>query len=262
MLERSAAEPPAYGDWAALYQRFRPAYPPEVFTRLREALRESRPARCIELGAGSGQATLDLADLFATVAAVEPQAEMAARIPAHPRVQVHLCRAEDASFPIGAADAVVAASAFHWMEPETVTARAIQWLRPGGVLYVFGYGWARYPQAPAALTQVLMRYAKLWRPHVHERLSGWRPYAESLLASGAFAAVEELELYAEHTWTPLELAGFLMSTSYGQSFARESGDADARLRDLSKELSDAVFGRPVRVRFPVETALGRVPGGV
>lgn len=261
MLERTAAVPPAYGDWAALYHRFRPAYPPEVFAYLRDSLGESRLAACIELGSGSGQATADLAAMFAKVEAVEPEGEMAGRMPPLGNVRVSVGRAEDARFPNASADAVVAASAFHWMERDLVISQATAWLRPGGAFYVFGYGGAGYPQAPARLSRLLMRYAQMWRPHVHERLAAWRPYGESLVASGAFAEVRTREFYAEHRWSAFELAGFLMSTSYGQSFARESGDAEARLSEMAGEVSEAAAGRPIRVRFPVEAALGLVQRG-
>jgi trans-aconitate methyltransferase len=255
----AGGETPQFGGWADLYQRFRPRYPSAVFDML-AAIAGRRRGLCIELGAGSGQATHDLLDRFDRVIAVEPDQDMAARIPADPRLTVDIYNAESVIFASGSADAVVAATALHWMDQDRVADRAGAWLGAGGVYFAFAYGAAQYPEAPSALLNVLLRHSKAARAHMHDRLTSWRPYANAMRAAGKFVNVEEFELYAEHRWTPEECAGFLMSTSYGQAHARASGDATTHFAAFAEQISKACGGRSILVRFPVEGAYGRRAG--
>lgn len=259
LIEDTAASP-AFGSWAALYQRYRPVYPAGVFAPL-SALLPAERRLCIELGAGSGQATHNLLELFDQVIAVEPDREMAGAIPQSPRLTVSTEAAELFVADAGVADAVVAATAFHWMQMDVVAANAAAWLRPGGVFFAFSYGAAQYPDAPAIVQAVFRRHLQAWRPHVDPRLSGWRPYVEPLRESGRYAEVEGFETYVVHDWSAEEAAGFLMTTSYGQAFARATGDASGHQAVLAAEIAHASKGRRVRVRFPIEGAYGRTPPG-
>jgi SAM-dependent methyltransferase len=248
---------PEFGGWAVLYQRYRPRYPSVVFDRLKDLVGEPRH-RCIEIGAGSGQATRDLLKMFDTVVAVEPDGAMAALIPPDPGLDIKVEDAEAVTFAPACADAVVAATALHWMEQDKVVTRAARWLRKGGVFFAFAYGAAQYPEAGAKLHDVITTHTRAARVHMHERLSSWRPYENALAECGQYRQIERFELYVEHRWSPAELAGFVMSTSYGQAYARASGDASAHLETFAAAVAVASHGRDILVRFPIEGAFGRV----
>jgi trans-aconitate methyltransferase len=247
---------PAFGAWAELYWRFRPIYPAAVFDLLHQATL-GHHRLCVELGAGSGQATTCLMDRFDHVIAVEPDQAMARLLPDLPRLTKVTCPAEAYQGPGRAADAVVAASSLHWMDQDLVTGLAATWLRPGGVLFAFSYGAIQYPHAGAALHQALQRHAKRTRAHVDSRLSDFTPYATSISGAAAYGPVETFELYADHCWSGRELAGFLLSTSYGQALAASTGDADGYFEALCLELTAAATARPITVRFPIEGAFAR-----
>lgn len=245
---------PSFGDWAQAYRRYRPTYPASVFAYLCELVGQRRDV-CVELGAGSGQATGDLLPLFGEVIAVEPDAAMARLIPPDPRLTISVERGEDVRLPPACADAVVAAAALHWMDEAAILKAAGAWLRPGGVFFAFGFGPPQYPAAPAGLASLLGQLRRDQRVHEHAVLTGIRPYRETLGESGVFAQTGARETYASFVWTPQELAGYLVSTSGGQARARASGDA-ARHGDLLAEaIAEAARG-PIRVRFPVEIAYG------
>ncbi len=245
---------PSFGDWAQAYRRFRPTYPAAVFSYLRELVGLQRDL-CVELGAGSGQATGDLLDLFGKVIAVEPDPAMARLIPPDPRLRIDVRRGEEMCLPPACADAVVAAAALHWMDDAVVLAAAHRWLRPGGVFFAFGFGPPQYPAARAALATLLGQLRRDQRVHEHARLTGIRPYRETLADSGAFLQIGARETYASFVWTPEELAGYLASTSGGQARARASGDA-ARHGDLLADAITTAARGPIHVRFPVEVAYG------
>lgn len=243
---------PRFGLNAELYRRLRPDYPPMVFERLASAV---GPARRLvaDLGAGSGQAHPQLLAIFERVIAVEPDADMAALIPADPRVEVRGGPAESAVFdePL---DAVVAATAFHWMDARRVCEMAARSLRAGGVFMPFGYGPFRVV-APRAAQALAEAEYELWLPHADPRLVNWRPYAELIADSGVAAQVEPFEHGFERAFSAEDAAGLLRTTSYATAYAREQGEGYAE--DFTRRMVEAAAGEPVTVRFDLNAAVAR-----
>ncbi|MFD1517350.1 class I SAM-dependent methyltransferase [Pseudonocardia yunnanensis] len=102
---------------AETYQRARPPYPEVLWDRLR-GLEVLRPGvRVIELGAGTGEATMRLLQDGADVVAVEPGRALAARLQRRcPSAQVVVARAEDAAMGDAQFDLAVAATSVHWLD--------------------------------------------------------------------------------------------------------------------------------------------------
>ena len=147
---------------AELYDRMRPSYPRAVFEELAEFGRLGPGSRVLEIGCGTGQATLPLAERGYRVTAVELGAELAAiarrKLAPFPRVEVVVSDFEDWSTPWSEAergpapwseaergtlphdefDAVVSATAFHWLDPAVRVARSAAVLRPSGTLAIIG----------------------------------------------------------------------------------------------------------------------------
>lgn len=124
---------------AERYDRARPGYPPPLFDDL-AAWAGLRPgARVLEIGCGTGQATRDLAARGYHVTAVElgPELAVVARrnLAGFPGVEV-VTADFDGWTPPYAYDAVLAATAFHWLDPATRAARTAAALAPGGALAV------------------------------------------------------------------------------------------------------------------------------
>ncbi|HEX8870258.1 MAG TPA: class I SAM-dependent methyltransferase [Lentzea sp.] len=118
-----------FGEDAARYHRARPTYPPELFAQL------SGP-RILEIGPGTGQATLPLTRI-GQVTAVELSPALAALARLHaPEAQVVVANFDEWPLPPDPFDLVVSATAFHWLDPATRMARCAQALRPGGTLAV------------------------------------------------------------------------------------------------------------------------------
>jgi SAM-dependent methyltransferase len=123
-----------------LYDRARPSYPPEVFDDLTELAHLPSAARILEIGCGTGQATVPLAERGHRIVCVElgPRLAAAARanLAAFPDVDVVNADFETWEPLRAGFDAVVAFTSFHWLAPETRYARAAALLRGGGTLVV------------------------------------------------------------------------------------------------------------------------------
>jgi SAM-dependent methyltransferase len=125
---------------AERYDRIRPRYLTAVFDDIERLGGLAPGSRVMEVGCGTGQATVDLATRGYDVVAVEIGAELAAiasrRLAAFPRADVIVADFERWELPIEPFDAVVAATAFHWIDPEIRFLKAADALRPGGPLAI------------------------------------------------------------------------------------------------------------------------------
>jgi SAM-dependent methyltransferase len=120
-----------------LYDRVRPGYPDELITELAGRAALAPGARVLEIAPGTGKLTVPLARLGCRITAVElgpALAEVARRnLRGFPEARVETAAFESFPLPDEPYDAVVVATAFHWLDPEVRTARIARSLRPGGV---------------------------------------------------------------------------------------------------------------------------------
>jgi SAM-dependent methyltransferase len=125
---------------AERYDRARPGYPERLFDDL-VALAGLEPgARVLEIGCGTGQATLPLAKRGFQIVAVELGPALAAvarrNLASFPAVDVVVANFEDWPLPAEPFDLVVCATAFHWLDPVIRLQKTAAALRPGGALAV------------------------------------------------------------------------------------------------------------------------------
>ena len=96
----------------------------------------------LEIGCGTGQATIPLAERGLDIVCVELGESLAAvarrRLAGYPRVRVVTGDFEDWEPETAGFDAVVAFTAFHWLDPVLQFEKAARLLRPDGALGVVG----------------------------------------------------------------------------------------------------------------------------
>ncbi len=129
---------------AAFYAEFRPEYPAAVWDSLVDQAGVDRDSAALDLGCGSGTATLALAKRAGSVIAADLDAEMVE----HGRVRSAAAGlenvewinrpAEEIDYPDGHFRLIVIASAFHWMDRPLVAGKCRAMLADGGVLALLG----------------------------------------------------------------------------------------------------------------------------
>lgn len=136
---------------AADYQRTRPVCPPQLFDDLIDLAGLEAGGRVIEIGCGTGQATVPLAERGLAVTAVELGADLAAiarrRLAGFPAAEVVTGSFEDWQPHDAPFDAAVAVNSLHWIDPQLRYAKPYELLRSGGVMAVAGCLWAQPPDA-------------------------------------------------------------------------------------------------------------------
>jgi SAM-dependent methyltransferase len=131
------------------YHQARPSYPDELYDTLICLAKLAPEARLLEVGCGTGKATLPLAERGFSITCVEPGpqlADAAARnLARFDRVQIQHRSFEDwQPADVPPFDLVYAATAWHWIDPSVGYELAWRSLRPGGHLAIWG-AWHVFP---------------------------------------------------------------------------------------------------------------------
>lgn len=121
----------SFGAAADAYERGRPPYPAAAI----DWLLPPGAARVLDVGAGTGKLTRQLAAHGLDVVAVEPLPGMREQLArAVPGIPVHPGTAEDIPLPDRSVDAVLAAQVWHWVDQVRAVPEVARVLVPGGQL--------------------------------------------------------------------------------------------------------------------------------
>jgi ubiquinone/menaquinone biosynthesis C-methylase UbiE len=145
----------SFGSVAEAYERARPLYAVEALEWLRERL---PLRRVLDVGAGTGKLTRQLAAIGADVVAVEPDDEMRAVFArVVPSVEVLAGSAEELPVPDASFDVLTAAQAFHWFDLDRALPEARRVLRPGGGIALLWNEWSDEDELTHALNRIVRR---------------------------------------------------------------------------------------------------------
>lgn len=121
----------SFGTDAQRYDRARPSYPKELITRIAAAGRD-----VLDVGCGTGIASRQLRAAGCVVLGVEPDERMAA-VAREDGIDVDVATFEDWQPGGRTFDAVIAAQAWHWVDPAKGAAKTIEVVRAGGLFTAF-----------------------------------------------------------------------------------------------------------------------------
>jgi SAM-dependent methyltransferase len=220
------------------YERGRPDYPEAAVEAMLDAL--GRPARVLDVGAGTGKLTRPLLARGLEVVAVEPAAAMRETLErTAPGAEIHAAAADALPLPDGSVGAVVAGQAFHWFATAGVLAEFARVLAPAGRL---GLVWNRRDLAQPlhrALGALMAPYREGAPEHTSD---AWRE---------AFTDAAPFALAAEHRVDHVQrldadgLADRVLSVSFMAALPVGERDAvEERVRALAHE--------PVELRYVAE----------
>ena len=224
-MARREARPPAralpelrlsFGNVAETYHRVRPPYSGVLLDRAQEALGLEASARVLDLAAGTGRLTRELAGRFADVVAVEPDARMRA---------LHGTALDGTAeaIPLGgeSVDAVFVGEAFHWFDAHAAIAEIVRVLRPrGGLAVVHTHWWETEPPLPAAALDLL---SGPWERFANQRRPPWD------------------DAFAESPFEPLRYERFEEAMDVSRDELLELYSTTSSLAAIPREEREAIF---------------------
>src|SRR5215208_891710 len=130
-----------FDEAASLYDQARPGYPEDLFDDIVSLSGIPAGGRILEIGCGTGQATVPFVRRGYPIRCIELGENMAAlarhNLKGYPQVEVRTGAFEESSLQEGAFDLAISAAAFHWLDPAVAYPRAATALREGGSLALF-----------------------------------------------------------------------------------------------------------------------------
>jgi SAM-dependent methyltransferase len=237
---------------SADYAQHRPSYPPA----LASALAALAPARrlALDVGCGSGQLSLLLAEHFDRVLATDSSAEQIAKAKPHPRITYRCEPAEMSSAEAASVDLVTVAQAAHWFDLPAFYDAVRRIASPGAAIALITYGVMLVEEDIDARFQQFYWHEiqPFWPPERKHVESGYRDLAFP------FAFLPMPALSIERDWTLADLLGYLRTWSaVGAAHKARRDDVIERFEaDLADIWGDAERRR--RVSWPIAVRAGRL----
>lgn len=254
--------------WAGDYDRFRPGYPEELFDTISERLELPAHPLVVDLGAGTGRASLAMAELGWRVTAVEPGRSMldilrAAATNAGLLVSTVQAEAEATGLDPASADLVTGAQAFHWFEMDRALDEIARILRPaGGVALFWNVRDGERSAFIADYAELLAKYAAAGSDTGRYEAVGRDETAAAFERhASAFEAPERIALHQDVQMTDEEFTGMAFTASYVR--AGMSPETQDRFRiELAGLLGRHGLndGRPFAVPYRIELWIARRRG--
>ncbi len=201
------------------YARYRPGYPQILFDDLVQQFHLDGTGRLLDLGCGTGQLTLPLAEHVAETVGMDPEPEMLAeatrQAQANHITNVTWVQGNSADLPgeFGRFRLVTMGRSFHWMDREQVVATLDHTVEDSGGLVL-------------ANDSCLVRPVTAWQQAIEDiqrrflppdftppdALIDQRPHQE-IVTRSSFSQVRRLMYEFDRLWTLEQVIGYLYSTS-------------------------------------------------
>jgi SAM-dependent methyltransferase len=214
-----------FRDTAWYYARFRPPYPAEAIDLVVEHFGPENGGSAVDLGCGTGQVAIPLAQRGLGVWAIDPSPEMLEQgrreAMAAGAASITWLQADDASFagllPQRRFDLCVMASPFHWMQRDRALASLDGVISERGGIALLGNeisSWTEDADWAAICREVIVEFLG------PSRRAGAGTYTdpperhEALLARSAFTTVETHNLATRRLLSVEDVVGLQLSTSF------------------------------------------------
>jgi SAM-dependent methyltransferase len=200
---RTVAE--SFGTDAARYDRTRPPYPDALIERI---IATSPGRDILDVGCGTGIAARQFQAAGCTVLGVDPDARMAA-LARRNGVDVEVATFETWD-PAGRTfDAIIAGTAWHWVDPVAGAAKAARILRPAGRLAPFHHVYQSPPEVAEALATACRHAALDASVEISQMIGLGLDFFQPLFAKiadgirqvGGFGEPEQWQFQWERTYT-------------------------------------------------------------
>jgi SAM-dependent methyltransferase len=248
-MARDLSPRPSFDDIADLYAEVRPGYPERLIEDVIALSDIPAGGRILEIGCGTGQATLSFARRGYSMLCVEMGRNLAAlaaeRCRPFPGVEVQNTTFEAWPLCPRAFDLVISAEAFHWIPPEVGYPKASAALKDSGSIALF---WHHSPGEDTPFRRAVEQVYREKAPHLLGHLPG-RKQSDTLIeetladfgSSGMFGPVAVRQYPFAQTYTADQYIKLISTYSPIRSLSpRARRDLLAGIRDVIERFGGSV----------------------
>lgn len=237
-----------YSTVTQAYDKARARYPAELISHAVDLARLGPHSRILEIGCGPGIATTAFAEWGCAIVCIEPNpgfCELAERnCKQFPNVLINQTSFEEWPLEVSAFDAVVSASAFHWIQPEVGHPKVADALRDEGYFILL---WNKEPQPTPDVwplfTEVYNRQGlpSLGRFETEAaRQQALKTLVQPTIDCGLFKAVSSKQVRVEVTYTTE--AYLLLLSSFSPYLSLEESRRNNLFAMIGKKINDDLMG--------------------
>lgn len=197
-----------YSNVVQAYDHTRPRYPDAMIARMQQSACLQTPKVLLEIGAGPGIASVELAKLGLSMLCLEPSLAACKlaqeKCKAYPQVKFINTTFEEWELTPKKFDAIIAATSFHWVAPGIRTQKTAAALKDDGSLILL---WNTPPQTSYEVFQSIADIYQVHAPELanYESLQGYHKslgkMGQELIDSGYFTNLVEEQLVNEVTYS-------------------------------------------------------------
>jgi len=240
-----------FSNQSANYAKYRPSYPPELFTFLFSLVKDKQAAW--DCGTGNGQVAMELSKVFDKVYATDISKQQLNNAMQRDNIFYSNASAERTLFADNSFTLITVAQAIHWFNFDDFYKEANRTLKAGGILAVIGYGLMRIDEHTDAMID-----------HFYKQVIGsyWdteRKYIDEDYKTIPFPFNEMNAPVLKNTveWTLQELAGYLETWSAVQHYIKAKNENPV---DLIKSGFEKIWpvGATKKVQFPILLRVAKI----
>jgi len=219
-----------FNEDAAAYDAIRPDYSPQLIEDVISFSQIPTSGRILEVGCGTGQATLPFARRGYALLCVDIGEDMLKiarqKLKAFPQVAFWRGAFEDWPLEADAFDLFISATAFHWVPRDVGYPKAAAALKPGGTLAIFNNEHPRHGRFFEEVQSVYARYHPNWRdprnePDTSEKI---RELAGFIDSTHLFMPVTVQTYLWQQTYTTAEYLALLNTYSDNRAMGADRRD--------------------------------------
>jgi SAM-dependent methyltransferase len=238
-----------YSPSAAAYNKLRPRYPEVLMHRVVEVTNLSHNSTILEVGCGPGTATVAFAQFGGSTICLEPNPDfcLLARqnCEQYPNVEIQNISFEEWPLEAEKFDAVLAATSFHWIDPEIGYPKAANALRGNGHLILL---WNKELQPSYEVYQSFSEVYQVHAPSLSHRYEDRATQKEILrelgqiaLASGKFKDLISEHFECEVTYSVNDY--LLLLSTYSPYLKLDKQSRDSVFNGLRGKIEQDLGGR-------------------